>query len=243
LPKYRNIQVVDGAENAVNAVYQATLEEFDFIFPGNSDVEFAEPLWHRIQQSGFEQLMPNLWARPILKPIVSGIHGTLYTRGFEYLQRHFPTMRYVDLVDRSIPKELLDMYAAERLGQAVSFECGGMKNVQVVDHSGLILFPVYQTGLDIFLTLFPGKRQDMEFEEDLVERLGQQTADTFMNLALAHPIPKREADGVHGTFFRRGAIERKKHFPTKRECDVENFGIPSSLRDLYRQVRTSRSED
>ncbi len=51
----KNIQIIDGADNATFSVFQATEEEFDVIFPAGRDMDMAEDL---IDQLGEEAAGP-----------------------------------------------------------------------------------------------------------------------------------------------------------------------------------------
>ena len=57
----KNIQIIDGADNATFSIFQATDEEFAAIFPGDGqDIELSEDFHRRV---GDER------ARAILTPI------------------------------------------------------------------------------------------------------------------------------------------------------------------------------
>ena len=75
----KNIQVIDDAVNAAYAIYAATDEEFDLIFPeADQDVEFVEDFIERVGESAAQNALNPVWSRPIDKKFVSGIHGTLF---------------------------------------------------------------------------------------------------------------------------------------------------------------------
>ncbi|MGY3582421.1 hypothetical protein ACVIGB_000655 [Bradyrhizobium sp. USDA 4341] len=46
----KNIQVIDGAQNATFSIFQATDEEFELLFPGGTDVAFREDIEERLDQ-------------------------------------------------------------------------------------------------------------------------------------------------------------------------------------------------
>jgi len=73
----RNIQIIDGAENATFSIFQATDAEFALIFPDDQDIELAEDLFERIGNKRARDLLTPIWSRPILKRDAMGIHGTL----------------------------------------------------------------------------------------------------------------------------------------------------------------------
>jgi len=87
----KNILIIDGAQNCEYAIYAATDEEFDKIFPAmGQNVEFIEDLEGRIGDDGIQSLMPPIWKREIKKPDVRGIHGTLFYQLY-WKKKFYPT--------------------------------------------------------------------------------------------------------------------------------------------------------
>ena len=43
----KNIRIIDGADNTTCSIFAATDEEFAVIFPGGTDIEFAEDFFER----------------------------------------------------------------------------------------------------------------------------------------------------------------------------------------------------
>ncbi len=81
----KNIQVIDGADNCTFSIFQATDEEFKAVFPDSGqDIQFAEDL----SKAGSDALLA-IWDRPIAKPDVIGIHGTLLYE-FGQKRKSFP---------------------------------------------------------------------------------------------------------------------------------------------------------
>jgi hypothetical protein len=114
-PKLRNIQIIDGADNATFSVFQATDDEFGRIFPTiGQDMEISEDFVQRVGEAHANLILNAIWERPILKRDVNGIHGTLY---FNYQSRrpHLPTSkREVDLDDSSINAPQRRLFAKHR---------------------------------------------------------------------------------------------------------------------------------
>jgi hypothetical protein len=75
----KNIQIIDGADNATYSIFQATDDEFGTIFqwPGQ-DMEVVEDYVSRVGEDEANKTLSRLWERPIYKHDVEGIHGTLY---------------------------------------------------------------------------------------------------------------------------------------------------------------------
>ena len=74
----KNIQVIDGADNATYNLFQATDHEFAEIFPGSGqDIEVIEDYVRRVGEDLARKTLSQLW-EPIYKHDVQGIHGTLY---------------------------------------------------------------------------------------------------------------------------------------------------------------------
>ncbi len=93
----KNIQVIDGAENCTYDIFAATEEEFAEIFPGDTDIEFAEDFFERLGEERATQVISPLWARRVNKKEVMGIHGTLFYELQEKAQ-YYPTKKEAEFV-------------------------------------------------------------------------------------------------------------------------------------------------
>ena len=104
----KNIQIIDRADNATFSVFQATEDEFSAIFPGEGqDIELIDDLIERVGQTRVEDLMQQIWQRPVLKRDAQGIHGTLY---YEYADRR----RYLPVSKREVDWDESAINAAQR---------------------------------------------------------------------------------------------------------------------------------
>ncbi|KVH56243.1 hypothetical protein WS89_02140 [Burkholderia sp. MSMB1072] len=74
----KNIQIIDGAENCVYDIFAATDEQFDLIFPNETDIAFIDEVYGRSDEASLNAAFAEIWARPVKKKEVSGIHGTLF---------------------------------------------------------------------------------------------------------------------------------------------------------------------
>jgi hypothetical protein len=75
----KNIQVIDGADNATYSIFQAAEDEFKTIFPlPGQDLEIVEDYVGRVGEAETNRTLSGLWTRPIYKHDVQGIHSTLY---------------------------------------------------------------------------------------------------------------------------------------------------------------------
>jgi hypothetical protein len=75
----KNIQVIDGAMNCSYSIFAVTDEEFSILFPAaGQDIEFIEDVAERVGDLELGKLMEPVWKRPVEKPDVCGIHGTLF---------------------------------------------------------------------------------------------------------------------------------------------------------------------
>lgn len=111
-----------------------------------------------------------------------------------------------------------------------------MKNIQVIDGAVNATFSVFQASDEEFALIFPDGR-DMEFVEDLIDRLGERQAGQVLGSIWDRPILKRDIQGLHGTLFYDWA-DRKAHYPTtKREVDWNPSSISEAQRLLFRANR------
>jgi len=88
----RNIQVIDGAENAVYDVFAATDDEFMVLFPEGQDVAFIDEVIARGQEKEINDIVARIWKRRIPKREAMGIHGILFYE-LEHKKRYYPTRR------------------------------------------------------------------------------------------------------------------------------------------------------
>lgn len=96
----KNVQIIDGANNATFSVFQATDEEFTSIFPEGRDMELIEDLVERLGDDEAGRVLTLIWDRPILKHEAAGLHGTLF---YDNKRRSIPaTKREVDWEDGAI---------------------------------------------------------------------------------------------------------------------------------------------
>jgi len=92
----KNIQIIDAADNCTYDIYAATDEEFALIFLDETDVEFAEDVFERLGTSAASELMQQIWARPVLRKDVIGIHGTMFYQ-LEKKKRYYPTKKQSEM--------------------------------------------------------------------------------------------------------------------------------------------------
>jgi hypothetical protein len=94
----KNIQVFDGAENAVYDIFAATDDEFALIFPAGTDVAFIDEV--RQQHSGKEldAAFTAIWERRVPKSRAMGIHGILFYDS-EHKKAYYPTRRDEEAVN------------------------------------------------------------------------------------------------------------------------------------------------
>jgi uncharacterized protein YozE (UPF0346 family) len=95
----KNIQIIDGAENCNYAIFKASDELFDLIFPElGQDVEFIEDVWERV--TNFDEklhLFDEMWNCPVLKCEAIGIHGTLFYQLY-WKKKFYPTKRETEMI-------------------------------------------------------------------------------------------------------------------------------------------------
>ncbi len=74
----KNIQVVDGAINAVYDIFAATEGEFSLIFPAGQDVAFIDEVTGRCPPGVLDTGFNMIWTRRVKKSNAMGIHGLLF---------------------------------------------------------------------------------------------------------------------------------------------------------------------
>src|SRR5262245_52352513 len=88
----KNIQVIDGALNAVYDIFEATDEEFSLLFAPGCDVVFADEAHERVGPAEIDAVLSRIWARRIPKAKALGIHG-IYFADLPQKKLYYPTRR------------------------------------------------------------------------------------------------------------------------------------------------------
>jgi hypothetical protein len=99
-----------------------------------------------------------------------------------------------------------------------------VKNIQVVDGAMNCVYPIYESSEEDFAAIFPNSH-DVEFADDLYERLGEDVARAITERLWLAPQDKKRAQGIHGTLF-YGMDYKKPYFPTRKE--KEAIALPGS---------------
>lgn len=105
------------------------------------------------------------------------------------------------------------------------------KNIQIIDTAENCSYSIFQATQDEFDKLFPDRGQDIEYAEDLFERLADE-AENILSMIWRRPIEKRNANGIHGTLF-FGMQYRKDFFANKREKDLAPKYMNEHQRRLF----------
>ena len=91
----KNIQIIDSAENCVYDIFEATDEEFAFIFTNNTNIAFSEDLW---QKKELKEIFTKIWSRPVIKSKANGIHGIIFY-GMEEKKQYYPSLKDEEAVN------------------------------------------------------------------------------------------------------------------------------------------------
>lgn len=88
----KNIQIIDGADNAVFDIFSATEEEFALIFAENQDVAFIKEVMARGPENELNEAFKRIWKRRIPKREAMGIHGILFYE-LDHKRQYYPTRK------------------------------------------------------------------------------------------------------------------------------------------------------
>jgi hypothetical protein len=94
-----------------------------------------------------------------------------------------------------------------------------MKNVQVIDGADNSTYSIYAFTDDEFSAIFPQPGQNVEFIEDVIQRLGDQKVGKLLTPVWKRIVKKPDVVGIHGTLFYE-LSKKKRFYPTKREEDM-----------------------
>ena len=106
-----------------------------------------------------------------------------------------------------------------------------MKNVQVIDGAQNCHFPIFQATDEEFALIFPGDGQDIEFSEDIAERLRKNGGS--IEGMWDRPIEKSKANGIHGTLLYQFESKRKFWPSSKRQRDWSPVGLNPAERQMF----------
>lgn len=94
----KNIQIIDGAKNCVYDIFAAKDEEFEIIFPNNTDIAFIDEVYAINEKSKIDMIFKNIWKRRIKKFEAQGIHGIIFYE-LEGKKVYYPTRRDEEAVN------------------------------------------------------------------------------------------------------------------------------------------------
>jgi hypothetical protein len=91
-----------------------------------------------------------------------------------------------------------------------------MKNIEIIDDALNCKYEIYAASDEDFDVIFP-KGQDIEFSDDLFDRLGEDEALKLTRRLWKNRVERTEVRGIHGIlFYGEDNFEKKTTFPSKR---------------------------
>lgn len=94
-----------------------------------------------------------------------------------------------------------------------------MKNVLIIDGARNCEYSIFAMAENEFKIVFPGDRQNVEFIEDLVERIGEENIAGLLTPVWKRQVEKPDAMGIHGILFYQ-LYWKKKFYPTKNDREM-----------------------
>ena|SRR5215831_6676640 len=94
-----------------------------------------------------------------------------------------------------------------------------MKNVLVIDGAENCEYQIFAMTDDEFSVVFPGDKQNVEFIEDLVDRIGDDGVAALLGPVWKREVKKPHVMGIHGTLFYQ-LYWKKKFYPTKNDQEM-----------------------
>ena len=89
-----------------------------------------------------------------------------------------------------------------------------MKNIQVIDGALNCVYDIYSVSDDDYKIIFPNQQQNIEFIEDLVNRIGERGVVELNKRIWVNRVKKEHVNGIHGTLFYQ-LSHKKKYYPNK----------------------------
>jgi hypothetical protein len=94
-----------------------------------------------------------------------------------------------------------------------------MKNVLIIDGAENCEYQIFAMTHDEFKVVFPGDRQNVEFIEDLVDRISDDGVAAMLTPIWKREVKKPDVMGIHGTIFYQ-LYWKKKFYPTKNDREM-----------------------
>lgn len=94
-----------------------------------------------------------------------------------------------------------------------------MKNILIVDGAENCEYAIFAMTEEEFQIVFPLEEQNVEFIEDLVDRIGDDGVAALLKPVWLREVKKPDVIGIHGTFFYQ-LYWKKKFYPTKNDQEM-----------------------
>jgi hypothetical protein len=95
-----------------------------------------------------------------------------------------------------------------------------MKHIQVIDGAINSVYDIFAATEEEFSLIFP-EGQDIAFIDEVYQRQCADVLDSTFTKIWERRVPKREANGIHGTLF-YGLDAKKIYYPTRRDDEAVN---------------------
>ena len=95
-----------------------------------------------------------------------------------------------------------------------------MKHIQVIDSAINCSYSLYAVDDSDFAIIFPKPGQNVEFMEEIVERLGETLMGQLVLRSTTLRMDKTTVVGIRGTLF-FGLLNKRKYYPNKRDDDID----------------------
>ena len=98
-----------------------------------------------------------------------------------------------------------------------------MKTIQIIVGAENCAYDYFSADNELFLAIFPENGQDIEFIEDFLVRVPDDSFDDLFALMWRRPVAKKNVRGVDGVLFYE-LQNKKKFYPNKRDRDLNGSG-------------------
>ncbi|WP_120497472.1 hypothetical protein [Kiloniella sp. EL199] len=93
-----------------------------------------------------------------------------------------------------------------------------MKNIQIIEPAQNCTYDIFSIDDESFNLIFPNN-QDIEFNDDLFQRLSETVALDLSNLLWKNRVSKKDVQGIDGTLF-YDMPEKKQFYPTEKDNEA-----------------------
>ncbi|WP_198024123.1 hypothetical protein [Sphingorhabdus lutea] len=98
-----------------------------------------------------------------------------------------------------------------------------MKNIQIIDEAPNCAYDIFSIPDEKYDIIFPGPGQNIEFIENIIERLSDLESENLFTDFWVDPVVKSDVNGIDGILFYKLREQKAKFYPNKKDSDLDGW--------------------